>query len=34
MVLAIGWWIVIFVVALALLVRSSDWFVEYAEKVV
>jgi cation:H+ antiporter len=33
MVLAIGWWIVIFVVALALLVRSSDWFVEYAEKV-
>jgi cation:H+ antiporter len=33
MVLAIGWWIVIFVVALVLLVRSSDWFVEYAEKV-
>lgn len=33
MVLAIGWWILIFVVALALLVKSSDWFVEYAEKV-
>jgi len=33
MTLAIGWWVVIFVVALAALVKSSDWFVEYAEKV-
>ncbi len=31
--LAIGWWIVIFIVALALLVKASDYFVEYAEKV-
>lgn len=33
MELAIGWWILIFVVALALLVKASDYFVEYAEKV-
>lgn len=33
MTLAIGWWVVIFVLALAALVKSSDWFVEYAEKV-
>lgn len=33
MTLAIGGWILVFVVALALLVKSSDWFVDYAERV-